>query len=247
MGVCMLEKNIKFTPQSDFVELSEDPPVPSYTKIPDWFKSIKPEIKMSKDEMLEATGCPSRYSGTVKKCVPVLDSFTSGYLICLPQDLEIKKVDDHHFVFWPMDRPTSKFMTYEEPYRLSSFIIPKDHDPYPWRVNTGYSIQTPKGYSTLITHPFNRFDLPFQTMTGIIDTDGLVLDNVVTLFFHKDFEGIIEKGTPIAQLLPFKRDNWKSSKEKAPTAAQYYTNFFEIRSKVTRFYHNHIWTKKQYR
>jgi len=32
----------------------------------------------------------------------------------------------------------------------------------------------PAGYSLLITHPFNRHDLPFVTLTGLVDADSLL-------------------------------------------------------------------------
>jgi hypothetical protein len=73
----------------------------------------------------------------------------------------------------------------------------------------------PKGYSAIFAHPFNRIDLPFFTTTGVVDSD---------VFFHtgehsgnypfyieKDFEGIIPAGTPMYQIIPVKRENWKSS------------------------------------
>lgn len=241
-------KNIKFIPQSEYVDLSESPPVPSYTKIPEWFKSITPEIKLSDADLLKSPSPPSRVSGTIKKCIPVMDTLTSGYMICLPQDIEIKIVNDSHLLYWGTQRPDGSFIDPEQPYRLNNFVVPKNYGEHPWRIHSGYIVETPKGYSTLITHPFNRFDLPFLTMSGIVDTDdNNNLDLVITLFFDKEFQGIIEKGTPIAQLLPFKRENWKSNKENFLTKPEYYSRVYNIRSKITRFYQTNMWSKKEYK
>lgn len=243
-----LSQNIKFIPQSEYIDLSESPPVPSYTKIPEWFKSISPDIKLSDEDLLKLPSPPSRFSGTIKKCIPVMDTLTSGYMICLPQDIEVRLVNGTHLIFWGTQRPDGSFIDTEQLYRLNNFIVPKNHAERPWRVHSGYIVETPKGYSTLITHPFNRFDLPFSTMSGIIDTDDNGnLDLVITLFLDKEFEGIIEQGTPIAQILPFKRENWKSKKEKFLTKPEYYARTYKIRSKITRFYQNYMWSKKQYR
>ena len=34
-----------------------------------------------------------------------------------------------------------------------------------------WCIQTPKGFSSLHMHPLGRFDLPFYSFHGIVDTD----------------------------------------------------------------------------
>ena len=34
-----------------------------------------------------------------------------------------------------------------------------------------WTIEAPEGYSVLFTHPVNRFDLPFTTLTGMVDCD----------------------------------------------------------------------------
>ena len=34
-----------------------------------------------------------------------------------------------------------------------------------------WTFEMPAGYSLLITHPFNRHDLPFVTLTGLVDAD----------------------------------------------------------------------------
>ena len=78
---------------------------------------------------------------------------------------------------------------------------------YGWRMNWFY--ETPPGYSVLITHPLNRPELPFQTMSGIVESDIWGLPVFTAFFLKKGFQGVIPKGTPIFQIIPFKRDNWE--------------------------------------
>jgi len=62
----------------------------------------------------------------------------------------------------------------------------------------------------LFTHPFNRFDLPFTTLTGLVDCDRYH-DNWIHFPAHWhdiDFSGVLPKGTPVAQCVPVRRDNW---------------------------------------
>jgi hypothetical protein len=80
----------------------------------------------------------------------------------------------------------------------------------PWKFKI--ALEVPKGYSFLITHPLNRYDLPFTTMSAIVDADFGLHGGQVPFFLKENFEGIIPMGTPIAQIIPFKRDNWISEK-----------------------------------
>ena len=34
-----------------------------------------------------------------------------------------------------------------------------------------WTIEAPEGYALLFTHPVNRFDLPFTTLSGLVDCD----------------------------------------------------------------------------
>jgi len=68
----------------------------------------------------------------------------------------------------------------------------------------------PEGYSALYSQPFNRFELPFLTTSGIIDNDKVKLPGTMPFFIIKGFSGVIPAGTPYAQILPFKRENWES-------------------------------------
>ncbi len=73
-----------------------------------------------------------------------------------------------------------------------------------------WTIEAPDGYAVLFTHPFNRFDLPFTTLTGVVDCDQYH-DNWVHFparWHDVNFSGLLRKGTPIAQCLPIKRENW---------------------------------------
>jgi hypothetical protein len=64
-----------------------------------------------------------------------------------------------------------------------------------------------------MTHPLNRTDLPFYTLSGIVDSDNYMGEGKVPFFIKKDFTGIIPAGTPIVQIIPIKTDEvWKSEK-----------------------------------
>ena len=96
-----------------------------------------------------------------------------------------------------------------------------------------------------ITHPSHRYDLPFTTINGFVDTD-LYPNRLVLPFFIKDgFEGIIKEGTPIAQIIPIKRDNWKSIENNFSNQESLnMENYPKIN--LLRTYKNKYWSKKNY-
>jgi hypothetical protein len=122
---------------------------------------------------------------------------------------------------------------------------PIGYERNPYKFENKWVMETPPGYSCLITHPLNRFDLPFFTMSGIVDTDQYNFLPVNLPFFLKEgFEGIIPKGTPIAQVIPFKREPWHSEKEDLNPLTKYQIN--NLKSVVQRSYKNRFWSKKTY-
>jgi hypothetical protein len=126
--------------------------------------------------------------------------------------------------------------------------VPTQHHPmhYGWKVNW-YS-ETPKGYSLLITHPLNRHDLPFTTMSGIVDSDLWHTPVFTSFFLKRNFIGIIPKGTPIFQMIPIKREEWALDIDYSnENIEQNQIKDEKRRSLIYAYYKNIIWQRKQYR
>jgi hypothetical protein len=78
---------------------------------------------------------------------------------------------------------------------------------YPKFINF-WAIETPKGYSCLFVQPFHR-DSAFTILPGVVDTDKYVQPvNFPFVLNDIKWEGLIPAGTPIAQVIPFKREDW---------------------------------------
>jgi hypothetical protein len=84
------------------------------------------------------------------------------------------------------------------------------YEPLGFNWMPSWSVITPPGYSCHFIHPINRIDLPFYTLGGVIDTDKWGEAGSHPFYIKNGFEGIIPKGTPFVQIIPFKRDDWKS-------------------------------------
>lgn len=172
---------------------------PSISKIPQWWKD---------GELLLSNG-----QAGLKSCIPFMEIMMSGYTINLPFDLFVSKNDDGTInVRWnaPNENGWPRFVD-ERPKELGETIPrPAGHLPNGFVWSSQWSWKTPKGYSVIVTHPFNRFDLPFTTVSGIIDSDKFQGNGNIPFFLKEDFQGVIPEGTPIAQIFPYKRSKWKS-------------------------------------
>jgi hypothetical protein len=205
------------------------------TLIPKWFKDTAPLLG-NKMTFLEK-------KITFKICVPFTDSFTSGYMLTLPGDVIIE--DDattELSISWGDADLT--LCSVRDRNSMGKFPWPSDFESIAlaWRSNTMISI--PKGYSVLMTHPLNRFDLPFQTLSGVIDNFD-VYDGDIPFLLKKGFRGLIPMGTPIAQILPFKREDWKSIRDESIVRQAELSKRYSI-SVFRGWYKNNIWKRKTY-
>jgi hypothetical protein len=86
----------------------------------------------------------------------------------------------------------------------------------------------------MFVQPMHRESV-FTILPGIVDTDEYYAPvNFPMVINNPEFEGLIPKGTPIAQVIPFKRESWsmqfgkdKQIKEQAKITAQLLTKFFD--------------------
>ena len=207
---------------------------PSKNHIPAWYKDIKPYNKSNiffKNSIVIKN---------IKSCIPFLDTLTSGYVAELWSDLHFKKNQyGAHDITWAANQPVG----YREPDLEINLPVPAGHSKEEYTWQSPFYIKLPKGYSALITHPFNRFDLPFTTMSGIID--GSLSEGNIPFFIKEDFEGIIEAGTPVFQILPFKTENWKIEKN-SELKKDSQEHAGKMKQKFFGYYKNNIWIKKDY-
>jgi hypothetical protein len=97
-----------------------------------------------------------------------------------------------------------------------------------------WSIEAPEGYSLLFTHPINRFDLPFTTLTGLVDCD-LYHDSWIHFLAHwhdMNFSAVLPRGTPVAQCTPVKRESWVA--QTAPYTAEDTQRVHDLTKAISR-------------
>lgn len=194
---------------------------PATANLPQWYKNLNNYVG----------GSPIVEKGviantTVKRCAPVYDAMTFGYLALLSTDVfieyEPKSGDEYeliyHYAIGPAPLSSRKYSP-EQSLKLDESFVPVE---FVWLFR--WSINTEPGSSVLITHPLNRFDLPFVTSSGVMDTDsGFTVDPVASCPFYlkKGFTGIIPAGTPMAQIIPFERHEYNAEIRDLPEVVKY--------------------------
>lgn len=238
-----IEKKIIFYPQSE--KIKQVIPPPQVITVPKWFKNSPLYQKTNhypfNDKLFVEDGEPN-YSA--KTCMPILDSLTTGYSFNLWCDVQVRIEDGNTTIKWAnLDYDLAPMTSRPAP---EGFIAPNGFTELIGSWRTQWGIKTPKGYSCILTHPFNRTDLPFLTSTGIIDTDKWGIWGNQPFHLEKNWEGVIEAGTPIIHIYPFKRDNWKSEIDDSLTE---WANYEMIRrtSKFRGYYKNKYWSRKSFK
>jgi hypothetical protein len=201
------------------------PPKPGKTEIPDWFKSIPSIIE---GEM------------SIKRCVPILDAFTSGYIIVSNVDFMFDEQSGRFLDNASYNTPVSQHMDFQ----TEDMEIDKNLNPHPFKWTNQWYLKVPKGYSLLITHPLNRTELPFHSLTGIVDADVHPVIINFPFFMKKGFSGLIPAGTPLVQIIPIKREPWEIKVNDQET--YFYKDFWRWNIQPEATYKRRFWQRKDY-
>jgi len=240
---------IRFDANRDELEVLPHP-VKASKAMPEWYKKLKPAIK---------DASPTE-AGTAKRCVPVLDAVSQGYIIPLWADLHVsvrthvelfaangnklteidhigdadglvgKTVDDlegqpkvaratrtgvqHIYLNMPaQDTEHSHtigahgWQQVGEACDLKKFKLGKSL----MKFNNPWIIETSPGWSVQFKNPSSNWSNEINLIEGVVDTDEYY--NEINFPFvwtgTEDCDVMIEKGTPLIQVIPFKREEMK--------------------------------------
>jgi len=178
-------------------------PIPAVRGLPEWFKAL-PQQNFSTVANAELM--------TIKKCPPLIDAMAYGFLMPLTADLKLENGefswDSKIPVAGNLRNLTRSPIDYHDNVQVQGTPL-FDDDRFIIKFNNFWTMQLPPGYSLLVMHPANRADLPFTTITGLVDSD-MYVDSFVHFparWNDMNFSGILPKGTPVAQCIPVKREH----------------------------------------
>ncbi|MBK18613.1 MAG: hypothetical protein CMM52_07235 [Rhodospirillaceae bacterium] len=202
-------------------------PQPARRTAPDWYKA------MPMNNPVEGGGVDL----TIKHCMPFMDALTTGFVIPLQADITVK---DGEFSWdWPHEESPLGFH-----FPTQAPGVPfVDEDEVVVKAHNFWSIHTEPGYATLFTHPLNRWDLPFRTLSGIVDTDSFdaLPVHFPMIWVDKEFEGVLPAGTPVAQCLPIERG--RAEIEVGAMSVEEYSDAKGLKDRIKDergFYKSHI-------
>ena len=211
-------------------------PKPAETILPEWYKKTNSYIGEKKKP--SGTGTTT---ATIKRCIPVFDAISAGYIIKSPADLYVSQKDGElWFELASMDLISFHPITQAEFHPL------KNEYEYP-KWNNPWGIKTAPGYSCLFVQPFHR-ESKFTIFPGIVDTDTYSAQvNFPFVMNDNQWEGLIPAGTPIAQVIPFKRDSFKMELGNQINIQESKSITSKLRTRFFDSYKNQFWQRKEYK
>ncbi len=228
-------KNLVFINLRPEIFTSEYAPKPATHFLPDWYKKMETHFPIDKPKN-------SKTVKSIKKCIPVFDAITAGYVITTACDISVEIIDGEptfHASLRELEIVTKHIRKQAYAHPLANeFNFPK--------FTNYWGVSTPSGYSCLFVPPLHNPNPYFTALPGIVDTDtyqGNVNFPFILTNPHKDI--IIPAGTPIVQIIPFKRDKWQSSyKEHLGLGPNW---FYRITYNFFNSYKNKYWVRKEYK
>ena len=245
----MFDNIIEFSSQERIIENKNIHPVPCKLNIPEWFKELDHSVN----------------NRTIKGCVPFLETLTTGYIIKAPLDYYIEhNVPEGHKRRSFLDSSAS-FENSPEGLNLNyigsdhrhpieqlgkcPFIKKNKEIPF-HKILNPWIIKTPPGYSCLFLPPLNNSDDRFSIIPGIVDTDKFPGEINFPMIINGDkypiLKTVIKMGTPLVQVIPFKRNSWKMKiKEHKKENSDKFK--FKLKSKLIHSYKSLWWSKKTWK
>jgi hypothetical protein len=209
----------------------------SRKNIPSWYKNLPKGIgQNSRKVFLDGLGTPNP---GLKTCAPFFDALSSGYIFKLHCDIQVERYGDEVKMTWGSPIKPLSSRNEEISSQLPSVT---GFGPFSQAWDLLHGFKVPKGYSVLITNPINRNDLATFTSSGIMDADDYLGPGAVPFALSLDFEGVLKAGTPIFQIIPFKRDSWESKIIDNPFPG----GDFRARHRIVGWYKDVIWKRKDF-
>lgn len=218
-------------------------PFPASQALPQWWRDASPYIKGFKNgdgkkiiiDNLES-------NASFKKCRPMLDLLSSGYIVPLWSDVQVQQSEKNiPSVTWRVKREVFELHNGQE------VEIPDGYSKTQFKYMNQWVPKLPKGYSALIIACPGYPNNPFRPIQAILDYDKTTHPLFPPMYLKEGFEGIIEKGTPMFQIIPFKRNNWTSSFSFLEEGQSVINFDRDASSTIINNYVKNFWEQKKYK
>lgn len=178
------------------LDLADPAPFRASQVVPDWLRNME----------AVRSGPGGMPVDTLKRCAPFVDAMACGYIIPLRRTATFIRHPDGGLSYESADNEVISGQAPIEyqgsPFESAAIV----------KFKNSWIIQTPPGYSSLFLPLLNRVDFPFQILAGLVDTDVFYKEVYFPsiCLMPPGSRVVLEQGTPIVQVIPFKRDAWQS-------------------------------------
>lgn len=186
---------IEFFCDERYFEVAAEP-IPAAKAIPEWFKKIPAIMKGQRDPN-------NRPALSAKKCLPMIDAMTLGFVIPLPIDQHI--ISNHDCTDIHVGGTSTLFDPCVERHSAQQV-----HGAFgkqdPIKFINPWVIKTAPGWSTLFIPPVNTLEDRFRCLGGLVDTDRYPKQvNFPAQWLKPNYDGTLLAGTPLVTAIPIKR------------------------------------------
>jgi hypothetical protein len=234
--------NIHFKYRDEYSFNVFERPKPAKEFIPKWYRDLPPYMSSPTNPTGKFVVENYEANATAKKCTPMLDAMTAGYVIPLWSDVQVRQVNGAPLITWKVEKDV--FELHGAPSR--EIPAPPGYDKIVFKYVHDLWIQTDPGYSISVSAPAGHYNQPFLQIPAVIDTDNKEMaPTPFPVWIKSGFEGVVEKGTPICQVVPFKRENWTHDFSLSEENEYRYA-LSKWKTKLSQQYVNRAWAKKRY-
>lgn len=247
--------NIYFESMTPYFSDIIKKPSPSIYSVPKEWKNLPKVIDHSENVLsagnIMADILPDLTSKTRRMCPAINDSFNFGYVIYCPVDIFIDSTDENSLIVQEaIDISPPNIYSMAHPiieqkevidYAKSDFY----HD-HLLKIFTTFSVRTDPGYSCWFTAPISHPNLAVRAIDGIVDTDVFPADHPIPFLVKKNFKSILPAGTPILQIIPFKREDFYMVDDCTFDFNEAEKRTVKIKSMFKNSYKKNFWKRKKF-
>jgi hypothetical protein len=240
-----IENIITFTSSLPKMENAFPEPEPLSKNIPEWYKLQLSYIENDK------TPENGNQKLTIKKCQAIFDVLSMGYTLKAPCDIYIDTLDGETLKFDVAGKIPPRHPLTGSHAKEQFDKMPIDPDFYVrdlLRLNMIWLIKTQPGHSCLFMNPMLGDSSPLTAVPGVIDTDEFYPTGLFSFFVKKNYKGIVKKGTPLLQVIPFKREDFSHEIIKdTDINNKLDEQMYHIRTVFNSGYKTLFWKNKRYK
>lgn len=162
-------------------------------------------------------------NATIKRCIPVLDSMTMGYLIKTDSEMYVEPQKAPPIDFSDSSKPAApspikatfprerEKVTVHDYGQAYTHPVTQRSKQELQKVFTPWHVMVPDGHSVIMLNQMNNPSPYWETVSGVMDADAFYPRiNLMVAMNDPEFKGIIPAGATLCQIIPFKRESWKS-------------------------------------